>query len=748
MKRNHFFLIAFFLIAQFLTQFGVVSTCYAGDESIAKLNLDLISASNPIEIEADEVEYIAESADIVAKGNVIITFAGNALKTQEVIYNRTTGLITAPTLVMIEDSERNIYNASSGTIYVSWDNSEIDDVIAVFAQKGEVHASKVMFISRNITEANDVKYTLCDVCDHSFDMNNPPLWSLHATNFRRDAENELITVKNSILKTVGVPIFYFPYLSFPSPGAKSKSGLLTPIIRWERDFGINIKIPIYFTLAPNADFTITPWVMEHFGDQLSLNFRQLTQNGYHNITLSGAKTSTLDENGNLNRDIIRTRSHINAFGNIDLGSMRGKVKYKVFRLNDDLKTYLKKYNISNDDVLTSNISYEYFKHNEYTTIEAIQFQGLRSFDRLRITPQTYPKIQYYKIYDIKDKLFASYMADALNLYRSQGRNLQRAVMEGKLEGARSGSKYNFDYFVSLRGDYYYSHVRNPYSNAITEYNDFRGLETETNTIEEYRFFGALGGKISIPLYAKYHDKKFLLQPTISAIISPTLAEDKQFVNEDSQSPELRIENLFLPNIYKGKDEIQDGSRVMYSLKSLYKQGNYKFFLELGQLYNFHRNNNFDEQSGLIDCYSDLVSIFSLKYSDSISLSNKLRVDKSNFNVENNETSLHINYDKLDLNIDFYGLGKKSVAGTDLTFRNEVYTQMKWELKKDWSLKYANRSRVGAMQEGEKKLIAHEAGLVYKGKCLEVLLSVKRHNTSLNDYTPSTNYSLRVNVPFS
>lgn len=726
---------------------ALVPRCVANTEED---NIPKVSEDNPIEIEADFVEYAQEDGNIIARGNVVITFAGNTLETEEIIYNRDTKIITAPTLVFIEDYENNEYNASRGTIYADWDNSEIEDVIAVLAIKGEIHASKVVVLERGITEAHDVKYTMCDVCNHSFDLPKPPLWSLYSSHLKRDTIQERITVKNSVLKAIGIPIFYFPYLSFPTPGASRQSGLLTPVFKWERDFGLNVKIPIYFSLRPEADLTVTPWVMEHFGDQISAHYRYLTRWGQYEVIASGAKTSTLDENGNINMDRRKGRGHIHSFGHFDIphANSHSSVDYTIFRLKDELKTYLKKYHISDQDILTSNFSYHFFRDKEYVTLDAIQFQGLRDFDSFAITPQAYPKFQYYKLYYLKPGLSFSYLADFLHLYRSQGRNLRRGVMEGKLEGTKREYAYNFEYFASIRGDYYYSDVNNPYGNSILEYNTFRMLDIDTETVDGFRIFPSGGVKFSMPFYAKYKDKKFLLQPTLAAIISPTISRDKQFVNEDSQSPELHIENLFLPNVYKGFDKIQDGSRMMYSLRSLYNQGQYKFFLEFGQLYTFHRNSEFDASSGLIDCYSDFVSIFSIKYADFIEFMNKLRVDKSNFNFENNETSLYVNYNKLNLNIDFYGLGKKTVADTDLKFRNELHTKFGWKLHENWQLNYSNRSHVGSRQENEKKLIAHEVSLVYKGKCLKAAFSIEKHFTRLNDYTPSTNYSFSVNVPIN
>ena len=62
----------------------------------------------------------------------------------------------------------------------------------------------------------------------------------------------------------GVPIFASPILSFPTSDRR-KSGFLTPSLGLSSNLGTDIRVPYYFNLAPNYDYTLTPRVMTKRG---------------------------------------------------------------------------------------------------------------------------------------------------------------------------------------------------------------------------------------------------------------------------------------------------------------------------------------------------------------------------------------------------------------------------------------------------------------------------------------------------
>ncbi len=105
-------------------------------------------------------------------------------------------------------------------------------------------------------------------------------WLIKGSSITIDQIDETATGKNIRLELGGVPVFYFPYVTFPT-GNKSKSGLLYPSFSSD-DF----PIPIYWSIAPNYDLTFTPRYLRERGISYELETRHLNQ--YFETTLAGA----------------------------------------------------------------------------------------------------------------------------------------------------------------------------------------------------------------------------------------------------------------------------------------------------------------------------------------------------------------------------------------------------------------------------------------------------------------------------
>ncbi len=100
-------------------------------------------------------------------------------------------------------------------------------------------------------------------------------WNLISSQIKLNRETEEGTAKNVRLAVGGVPVFYWPYLSFPLTNAR-KSGFLFPIIGNTNQSGFELGLPYYWNIAPNYDDTITPTYYSKRGVMFVNDFRYLT----------------------------------------------------------------------------------------------------------------------------------------------------------------------------------------------------------------------------------------------------------------------------------------------------------------------------------------------------------------------------------------------------------------------------------------------------------------------------------------
>jgi len=99
-------------------------------------------------------------------------------------------------------------------------------------------------------------------------------WSLKASEMEIDTEKGWGSATHARLRLGPVPIFYFPYFTFPVDDRRM-SGFLTPSLGSSDRLGAEFETPYYLNLAPNYDATLSPRWMSRRGLMLGGEFRYL-----------------------------------------------------------------------------------------------------------------------------------------------------------------------------------------------------------------------------------------------------------------------------------------------------------------------------------------------------------------------------------------------------------------------------------------------------------------------------------------
>ncbi|MDA9272029.1 LPS assembly protein LptD [bacterium] len=117
------------------------------------------------------------------------------------------------------------------------------------------------YILRNVT------YSTCAPTDRA--------WEIEASEITLDNVNATGVARNARLRVGDLPVFYSPYLSFPTSNAR-KSGFLMPLTGYSNVGGFDLALPYYWNIAPNYDATFTPHMYTRRGVMLGGDFRFLT----------------------------------------------------------------------------------------------------------------------------------------------------------------------------------------------------------------------------------------------------------------------------------------------------------------------------------------------------------------------------------------------------------------------------------------------------------------------------------------
>ena len=257
------------------------ANCNCEPDVIPFPNSDLEPGENgqlPISLEGDEVESIGDGV-VLLRGNAELVQGRQRLTGDELRYNRSTDEIEGSGDVawrspagdwLQTDSLKvqvptQIGEAGKSEFKMAARNGINDDTESVAVQ-ARGSAEQVFLEGAGVTRLRKVVYTTCS--EGQDDV------MLSASELELDQNTGRGVAKNLGVRFKGVPIFYFPALSFPI-NDKRKTGVLFPEFGSQTDNGFVFGIPWYWNIHEQMDATITPtWYTER-GVQLKGEVRYM-----------------------------------------------------------------------------------------------------------------------------------------------------------------------------------------------------------------------------------------------------------------------------------------------------------------------------------------------------------------------------------------------------------------------------------------------------------------------------------------
>lgn len=188
-------------------------------------------------VNADQLRYNLQDDQLTAKGNVRAQGPSSVVKGSELKYKieDRTGEMSAPEYAMVSQ------NAHGG-------------------------GSKLTFLGDERYAMDDATYSTCSLGREA--------WWLRGSQIEIDRNANEGVAHNAVLEFKGVPILYFPYVSFPLTKER-KSGVLAPSFGTTGNSGAELTLPYYWNIAPNYDATFKPRYMSKRGIELGGEFRYL-----------------------------------------------------------------------------------------------------------------------------------------------------------------------------------------------------------------------------------------------------------------------------------------------------------------------------------------------------------------------------------------------------------------------------------------------------------------------------------------
>ncbi|MDR2416891.1 MAG: LPS assembly protein LptD [Holosporales bacterium] len=376
---------------------------------------------------AEEVINDKEAGTITVIGGVKIASSGRAIMADKVIYNRMTNKIFAIGNVVIRD-ETGVYHYS--------EYAELSGDL----KRGIAREPKMVLLDRSRLAARRIKYrdahgydlgwgvySPCATC--KTDPDRPLVWDVRAPHMYYDTEDETVSYYHAHLNLFGMPIFYTPYFSHPSPRVKRRSGFLGPKVAFSQAAGLAV-IPRYLvSISPSQEGILQPAFTTKGGKIFWATYGYRFYQGYLNLDGSWTgKNKTGIKDINNNKD-ASWRGHLNADLKADLtehwrGGLNGKFLSE--------KSYFAQYpflGTQSTMLLSNKGELEGFYGRNYALVQVHTFQTMRLGETASTVPLVLPQIEWNGTAD-SEMLGGTWTADIflINLDYPNGKKNRRAFV--------------------------------------------------------------------------------------------------------------------------------------------------------------------------------------------------------------------------------------------------------------------------------------------------------------------------------
>ena len=672
---------------------------------------DSVDTTAPLVIIADDMSYDTDGSVARAQGNAEAYHGSRVLTADTLEYYEEAGRLRAQGGVAVRNDDGSYLFADEAELSADLSEGAIAAPKALIAGGGKLAAAEGRRVGGRYNVLSKAVYSPCDVCQ----ADPEPLWQVKAGKVIHDQGTRDIIYEDASFEIEGVPVAYLPYFRHPDPSVRRRSGLLPFKFGSDSAYGYSVKAPYFLELSHDRDLTITPFVTTEDGLLLEGEYRALTETGGYRLWGSF------------------TRNNRRGEGDEFRGAARGTGRFLLtdetgwgFDLNlasDD--TFLRRYDYSDEDRVTSRLFLDRQNERLFAEANAFYFQSFLPDEPSSTLPIALPELRL-RYRALEDPIWgiATAKASALRLQRDVGRDVTRVSAGADWERQfLTPQGLVLTPFAGMRADAYLVED----DPAIDD--DLRG-----------RADAFAGVDLRMPFIMENDLGTHILEPVVQAVVAPNQG-NSEFPNEDSLDLTFDETILFTgESRFAGIDRIEGGARLNAGVRYDFQAEN-GFGIEAayGRVFRVRDNSAFTSTSGLRNAESDHVGVLRLKLDPYFDITNRLRVNNENYDVERNEIYARGTYGPIAVAGSYAFLAADPQAGF-ATAREEIAGKAILRVKENWTL-YG-----GARRDLEdSRMVESEGGLRYEDECLYIDFSIGKRSNDDRDAEDGTRFGLTLRL---
>ena len=679
-----------------------------------------------IDFEANNLEYDSENDVVTASGNVVMRSEEQSVRAQEVSWDRKSGLITASGDVRFVDQDGNQLYTEQLQLNDKFETGAMEDMLLALREGGRLAANSGTRGEDGTIILTEAAYSACTVEDAEI-CGEDPSWRITADRVTYDPENRRVRFRGAYLELFGARLLPLPGLALRTDG-RAASGFLVPDFRIGQTNGLEVTGSYYWRMADNRDLTLNGTVFSGALPMVSGQYRHLVDKGAYQITgylTESRRISSFTGVPTSERDL---RGYFAANGKFQF-TPEWSVTGSIRRATD--RTFLRRYDISNDDRLRSTINVERIDDSSYFSFAGWASQTMRLDQDKGQVPLVLPVIDYRS--RLTDPVLGGqveWQLNSLNLMRDSGQDTQRAFAGARwdLRGV-TGLGQIVSLTALARGDVYHSS-----DNELTETVSYRGLPG-------WQARGVALGAVDVkwPFVGEFFGGTQVLTPRVQLVATPPI-RNLAVPNEDSRAIDLEDSNLFALNRFPGYDRVEDGVRLTYGLDWELQRPGWRVKTTLGQSYRFKEASDIlVDGTGLSERVSDFVGRSEVRFQDFVKVTHRYRLDKDSLKLRRNEfdatigsrqTYFEVGYLKLNRDID--ELVEDLQDREELRIATRVHFANYWSLFGSGVFNLTDRTEDPTLNSDGFEAVRTRLGVAYQDEYLELGLTWRRDYVTSGD----------------
>jgi LPS-assembly protein len=224
-----------------------------------------IDPNAPIDVTSDQA-VLGVAGDAELQGNVRVLQGDRDLRANHAHYDHKSSSFDVQGSVEYTDSL--VHVTGVGGNYAQNAGADFTSAEFELRQRSARGSADVMHLAADgRIRLEHVRFTTCPKTDEA--------WLLRANAITLDTRNRTGVARGAKIDFKGVPILYFPWISFPLSNDR-KSGFLFPTLGNSTTSGLQLAVPYYWNIAPNVDATVEPMLYQRRGVDLGGEVRYLT----------------------------------------------------------------------------------------------------------------------------------------------------------------------------------------------------------------------------------------------------------------------------------------------------------------------------------------------------------------------------------------------------------------------------------------------------------------------------------------